>query len=125
MTASKFFERWVNSRSSKRRWASLFAFGHVDRCAGQADDIPDFVTQRLNVQIVPTNSGRVFKRDLSPFRFTARKDRAFHRDHGGARFRRQDLRISASKNVFDGPAEHRVADRGVTEIAILGVDRHL
>ncbi len=104
---------------------ALLALGHINGRAGQTNDIPRFVAQRFNVQVVPTYSGRVFERDFYPLGLTAREHFVLYRNHGGTRVRRQNLRVGATENVLDCSTEHWIADRGVTQIAVLGVDGHL
>jgi hypothetical protein len=104
---------------------ALLALSDVDRRAGQANDIAGFIAQRFDMQIIPAHARAVFEGEFRTLRLAARQRFAFQRDHGRAAVGRQDLVIGAAKNGVDRMPKHGIADRGVTQVAILGVDGDL
>jgi hypothetical protein len=58
------------------------------------------------MQVMPTNSGGVFKRNFCAFRFPAREHIAFHRNYSHGRIGRQKICVGMAENILDRAAQH-------------------
>src|SRR5262249_28233492 len=104
---------------------TLLALGYIDRGARQPDNFTGLVSKRFYMQVMPADPGCIFERHLCPFGLPARKDFAFGGNYGGTAIEGQNFRVRMAEKLLHGPAEHRIADRGITKISVLRVHRHL
>ena len=127
MTASRFFERWVSSRSSSRRCASSslrFVTSKAER--GEPDGRAGHVPQRLDVKIDPLQRDPIeLHADLAVLRTADGKRLLLERDDGVAPRVGEDVAVGPADDVFDSATGHGVADRCVAELAVLRVHRHI
>ena len=94
---------------------ALLARGDVDRSAGQSHDGARLLTQRLDMQVVPTQVGSVGEREFAALGLPARQRRALERDDGGRIIGRQDFFVGTAEHVLDRTAKQGIADRGVAQ----------
>src|SRR6185312_5874461 len=104
---------------------SLLALGYVDSGAGQPEDLAGLAAQWLNMEVMPAHALRVFYRHLRALRLPAgqRLELQLNDPLGGNG--RQDLLVRASEDILGRAAEHAVADRRVSEVAVLRIDDDL
>ncbi len=127
ITANRFFERCVSSRSSSRKWASPSLRSVTSTAAPlKSDDRAGLVAQRLDMQVVPARCRRTPRSRLrracgSPLSSTSRLS-AVNAAPAAAGKMFSSVRPS---DVVDAAAKHRVADRRVAQVAILRVNRDL
>src|SRR5687768_3469099 len=103
----------------------LLALSDVNRCAAQADDGTHDVSQRLNVQIMPTFAGSSLDADLAILRAPGFQRRTLQGDNRRAAGRREYILVGMADDLIDLALEYGIADGGVTQVAILRINSHI